>query len=702
MLASSRDSIDANNLTALAVTDAGPDLVSVGAEDPYQTGTGTLVATAVLVKTPVLPAGVSSNAGYAPTRVDVLLFVRAIIPLRSSIADFYVTLYSDDGTATHNPSQQMAPPYSLAGQATPLQIGRGVWYQQDITQASWPVLTPNTYYWVVLTPGTPLSLFGAGTVNGAIWGGLDDSINPLPVQALNDPHIFKGRQLVSITGPTDTAFGSMQPASVSFLQSALNWPSVPSASSRFTNWASAGSRVRYGVQIIGVLQTLSASATVSLSASRTGSATPSGSRTPSPTATPFPTTIAGTRYTIDRFNLTYQKATDNGNVSIGAINAFGDGKGSLVGTAVLIRTSRNLPTDPVDWIYRPNRIDVLLAARATLSDQVPINSFFVTLFADDNSTSHSPAGQLAPPFRITLGGGFTVPRGSWFQQDITSAGWPNLDANSYYWVALTPAVTLTFANGVYNGAVWVGIDDTISPNLPPTYAGDTAVFKARQLTSERSYNDASFAANAASAVTWMNSQQVWSAVDRADVRFTDFAQRGSNVRYGIQLLGWQISPSPSFTASGALLVASLGCVRLALRGHSPRLSMLLPSLFHVDGVDDSKWDVNFIGYCHGRTVGYIDAPCDCKHDEYTLCYADADGDALPLADRHFDGYSLCLGHLVFLCIHLGDQLGVELDVGEPDGLVVGDERGDEDCVPNANLVLHAHTLPLTVGDADAD
>ena len=237
-------------------------------------------------------------------------------------------------------------------------------------------------------------------------------------------------------------------------------------------------------------------------------------------------------------------------MSIGAVNNYKDGKGSLIGTAVLIRTSRNIPTDPVNWIYRPMRVDVLLAANAILSDQVRITSFDVTLYADDGSSNHNPAAQLAAPLRMTVNNNLAVVRGTWFQQDVSTAGWPNLDANTYYWIAVTPATTIPFANGQYNGAVWVGLDDTISPNLPPTYAGDTGVFKARQIVSQRFANDALFAANSASAVTFMNSDQPWA--NAGNGRFTDFASAGSNVRYGIQLLGWQISPTPSNTPTSGL------------------------------------------------------------------------------------------------------------------------------------------------------
>jgi len=64
----------------------------------------------------------------------------AIILARSSISDFFVTLYSDDGSSEHNPALQLAAPYSMSIQTALLQVQRGVWFEQDITLAGWPCL----------------------------------------------------------------------------------------------------------------------------------------------------------------------------------------------------------------------------------------------------------------------------------------------------------------------------------------------------------------------------------------------------------------------------------------------------------------------------------------------------------------------------------------------------------------------------------
>jgi hypothetical protein len=95
-ISSSRSRIDSLNLTFSTISDAA--FVSVGAEKgsaPWGDVLGTLKATAVLIRTPTLPADT-----YAPTRLSVLLS----LPLHESgPRDMLAFLYSDDGSSDHNP-----------------------------------------------------------------------------------------------------------------------------------------------------------------------------------------------------------------------------------------------------------------------------------------------------------------------------------------------------------------------------------------------------------------------------------------------------------------------------------------------------------------------------------------------------------------------------------------------------------------------
>lgn len=301
-------------------------------------------------------------------------------------------------------------------------------------------------------------------------------------------------------------------------------------------------------------------------------------RTPTPTATPNPTTISTTRYTIDRFNLTFALQSDAALVSVGALPLFfGDAVGSLVATAVLIKSCANPPDFP-DLIYRPSRIDLLMSSRDLQPGRAGISDFFVTLYADDGSDEHnpsvqvcrpligdgkcppsvylalpSPLPQLAPPTAMPgQTGPLITTRGAWYQQDVSGAGWPNLNASTYYWIVLSPGVPLALASqggALYNGARWVGVDETVAPLAAATLA-DPHLFKGRQLVSQRFSNDVTFQANAPTAPAWLRSQTYWPSVANAAARFIDWDAVGSRVRYGVQLLGWQIAPTPSFTPSG--------------------------------------------------------------------------------------------------------------------------------------------------------
>jgi hypothetical protein len=118
----------------------------------------------------------------------------------------------------------------------------------------------------------------------------------------------------------------------------------------------------------------------------------------SPSATPFPTTISGSRFTIDRFNLTFQRSTDvdafNGQISVGAqVDPYGDSYGTLVTTAVLIKSPVNPLLFP-NLLYRPVRVDLLMYSPDIQTGRFGISDFFVTLYSDDGSAARNPAIQV--------------------------------------------------------------------------------------------------------------------------------------------------------------------------------------------------------------------------------------------------------------------------------------------------------------------
>ena len=184
--------------------------------------------------------------------MDVLLY---LLPgqARTGVADFYVALYADDGSAAHAPGQQIGSPWSLSNATGAFSAAHATWLQVDVSGAGWPALSQAAYYWVGLLPGAPLPLSTSSNAqyDGALWCGASDESGALPAD-LTSGGLFTARQLVSQRFGNDRTFGSAQAASVSFLQGASGWASVTFAASRFLDWAAAGSHVRYGLQVVGV------------------------------------------------------------------------------------------------------------------------------------------------------------------------------------------------------------------------------------------------------------------------------------------------------------------------------------------------------------------------------------------------------------------------------------------------------------------
>ena len=146
---------------------------------------------------------------------------------------------------------QLARPYLMDGQITALQATRGSWYQQDLSGAGWPIMKPSTYYWIVVTPSTPLALTtqASGKYNGALWSGILDTTAPLPATTLADSHVFKARRLTSERFKSDALFQASTAAGVNVLKNATNWGASGIDQRRVTSFDS--SNVRYGIQLLG-------------------------------------------------------------------------------------------------------------------------------------------------------------------------------------------------------------------------------------------------------------------------------------------------------------------------------------------------------------------------------------------------------------------------------------------------------------------
>ena len=99
-LATTRFTIDTFNYTFNLHSDQPQ--VSVGAVDSFNDGFGTARSTAVMFQTPI-----GNGQSYTPTRCDVLLH-KVGGQSRDLITDLFLTLYSDDDTAEHNPAMQVS------------------------------------------------------------------------------------------------------------------------------------------------------------------------------------------------------------------------------------------------------------------------------------------------------------------------------------------------------------------------------------------------------------------------------------------------------------------------------------------------------------------------------------------------------------------------------------------------------------------
>ena len=254
-------------------------------------------------------------------------------------------------------------------------------------------------------------------------------------------------------------------------------------------------------------------------------------------------------------NLTFAFSSDRSDVSVGARNDYSD-CGNLVATAVLFRSPANRLGDP-EWAYRAARVEILMGMRPAQAPR-SLSDFLITLYADDGSDEHSPGTQLSAPWPLSgLTSTLSTSRATWQLQDVTQAGWPALKQKTYYWIVITPGATLSLPapNTRYNGALWTGVsDDAMRPSdntpiLPSWITDDLGLFTGRQLTSQRFSGDSQFCANAPAAVNFLKNVNNWANVSNVSPRYTNFATANVSVRYGIQILGWQVTPSSSPSTS---------------------------------------------------------------------------------------------------------------------------------------------------------
>ena len=149
---------------------------------------------------------------------------------------------------------QLAAPFLMSSQTAALPSTRANWYQVDITGAGWPLMSPESYDWVAVTPSQPLTMTtqNNNVYNGAVWAGTDDTINPATTGSAGEPLLYKGRQFISQRFAGDSQFGGNTVSAVNRNRDLLSW-GTQTGSSQYTNWAAApyNSTIRYGIQLLG-------------------------------------------------------------------------------------------------------------------------------------------------------------------------------------------------------------------------------------------------------------------------------------------------------------------------------------------------------------------------------------------------------------------------------------------------------------------
>ena len=321
-----------------------------------------------------------------------------------------------------------------------------------------------------------------------------------------------------------------------------------------------------------------------------GSATVvAGQATPTPSSSPQNTAFATTRWVIDNFNLTFNLQTDEWLGAIGAVDPFGDGFGTLRATGVMFQTpvGNGLP-------FVPTRCDVLLFKQGGPAAPTYPDGYYLSLYADDGSAAHNPGVrvrrsrlsgsprctktpsvaparpssrlQLSAPLQLSAANLFPVTtpkalltyRSNWYQIPVTGTGattdWPQLAAGTNYWAVLSPGTTLTFSQPYpWNAALWGGIDITTTAggggaNVRADNTGGN-LFTARELHSSRFAGDTTYQANKQAAVNFVQNTNNWASVDSR--QFTNWQKQGSgNIRYGLQVIGWNVNPTNTATGTG--------------------------------------------------------------------------------------------------------------------------------------------------------
>ena len=152
------------------------------------------------------------------------------------------------------------------GSVPDLVTNRAAWYQIAVIgqpDGNWPQLSPLTIYWVVVAPRIFLTNTPPLKYNGAVWAGVNISIDPRSTDVIADTttngNVFTARYISSQRSAGDTEFGANVTLALDFVSNTSYWGTL--AFPRFVNWKSRGTAIRYGLQVLGIQENPTATAT---------------------------------------------------------------------------------------------------------------------------------------------------------------------------------------------------------------------------------------------------------------------------------------------------------------------------------------------------------------------------------------------------------------------------------------------------------
>ena len=118
-------------------------------------------------------------------------------------------------------------------------------------------------------------------------------------------------------------------------------------------------------------------------------------------------------------------------------------------------------------------------------------------------------------------------------------------------MALSPGAPTTLSTTYpFDGPVWAAVDINSEP-IPADAGPTSALFTGRELNSQRFSGDAAFGGNTVAGVNFVKNSTNWARQGSRYVNFWKPDGTGSSLRYGLQVLGEQASPSPSSTRTRA-------------------------------------------------------------------------------------------------------------------------------------------------------